>query len=409
MKERGEPELRRIPLDEVCLSILSIGTATQCRAFLGSTPQPPMDSAVQNAIESLKEVGAIILESTSHQGHSVEKEMLSPLGQLLARLPVHPRIGKMVSKPETCRQVDNMSSRHLFQLVFGVLFQCIDPVSTIAACLSSSQTLFTSGVRSHSEARGVQTKFQVADSDFLTLCNVYNAYQEAQSNGDAFGFCRTNYLNMASLREVHDAKVHFLDLLSSLGLVERVQVGLQHRSLDRKKLNQSLYNKHGDNETVIHCIICSGMYPHVARLAQRTTPDGRLRLEHKTEDIEVHTSSVNSRLSAKQAPSLWMCFHEKFGTATRVSVSTTCFIDPVALLLFCSNLEVKHLERKVIADDWISLQMAAKTSVTFQELRRSLQDMLKAVIQAASRGESMDWTLREHMLPVIDGFVAMLD
>ena len=290
-----------------------------------------------------------------------------------------------------------------------MLFQCVDPITTIAACLSSSQALFSSGVISQSEAKGAQAKFQVENSDFLTLCNVYNAFQEAQSAGDAFGFCRTNSLNIASLREVHDAKVHFLDLLSSLRLVERGHVGLKNRNLDRKELSRSLYNKHGDKAAVVHSIICSGMYPHVARLAQRATTDGRLRLEHKSEEIEIHISSVCSHLLAKHAPSPWMCFHEKFGTATRVSVTTTCFIDPVAILLFCSSLEVKHLDRKVVADEWISLQMAAKSSVTFQELRRSLQEMLKVVIHAASSRESMDRTLREHMLPVIDGFVAMLD
>ena len=60
MQPTTEPELQRLPLEEVCLTILAGGLAPRgCLSFLGQTPQPPKTDAVQAALTSLEQVGAI--------------------------------------------------------------------------------------------------------------------------------------------------------------------------------------------------------------------------------------------------------------------------------------------------------------------------------------------------------------
>ena len=79
-------------------------------------------------------------------------------------------------------------------------------------------------------------------------------------------------------------------------------------------------------------------------------------------------------------------FHEKFGTPTRVSISTTCFVHPFALLLFGGSMEVQHLERKVLVDEWIEIGMAAQTGVMMREVRDMVNGLLQNRIQAVGSG-----------------------
>lgn len=75
MKASTEPELKRVPLEEVCLSILASGMGRSCHEFLKEAPQPPDFASVQAALNVLRDVGAI----------TREVEALTPLGQHLAR------------------------------------------------------------------------------------------------------------------------------------------------------------------------------------------------------------------------------------------------------------------------------------------------------------------------------------
>jgi HrpA-like RNA helicase len=110
MNERSEPELRRVPLEEVCLNILATGSAQSCRAFLRLTPQPPTDRSVDAALMSLYEIGAVSFEESLSSDNSVGKESVTPLGQILGRLPLEARLGKMVRSIWHCLVLDKSTS-----------------------------------------------------------------------------------------------------------------------------------------------------------------------------------------------------------------------------------------------------------------------------------------------------------
>ena len=113
MHAASQPEIRRVPLEDVCISILAGSFADNCMEFLNQTPQPPAEEAVRSALRVLHDVGAITMITTELKKTS---EKLTPLGKHLARLPVDVRLGKM--------------------LIFGCLFKCIDRILTVAASLS---------------------------------------------------------------------------------------------------------------------------------------------------------------------------------------------------------------------------------------------------------------------------------
>ena len=83
MKAASEPELRRCPLEEVCMQILASSFAKNCNDFLSQAPQPPSDDSVKAAMNVLYNVGAV--ESQGDKTTS-SLERLTPLGQHLAKL-----------------------------------------------------------------------------------------------------------------------------------------------------------------------------------------------------------------------------------------------------------------------------------------------------------------------------------
>ena len=384
MKKASEPELQRVPLQEVCLSILAGGFASSCMDFLCQAPQPPTEEAVQSALTILNEVGAIALVENA-SGKSTEH--LTPLGHHLSKLPVDVRLGKM--------------------LIFGALFHCLDPILTVAASLSC-QSPFATSVRNAQEAAAKHKQWHHPQSDFLTIYNVWEDYRKVASEGasQARKFCTINYLNRSALQEVGDMREHFLSLLKSIGFLDKYNAqSRRNGNRDNEALRSSLYNANGQNIDAVHAVICAGLYPHVAHLV--ATPGGERSLWYNTERLHFHSSSVNSKLPPTfRAKSSWIAFHEKFGTQNRVSVSTTCFVHPFALLIFGRSVVVKHLERKVVVDDWIELGIAAQTGVMFRELRKQVDALLKSMISISKKPR--DDSSEKKAAIMIDGIINLL-
>ena len=95
---------------------------------------PPAEATVSLAMDRLKMLGAITevtVKKTAaddedegegekgggEDGETTTRELLTPLGNILSQLPLDPATGRM--------------------LIMGVVTQCLDPVLTAAACMSS--------------------------------------------------------------------------------------------------------------------------------------------------------------------------------------------------------------------------------------------------------------------------------
>jgi HrpA-like RNA helicase len=271
-------------------------------------------------------------------------------------------------------------------LIFGALFRCMDKVLTIAAALSS-QSPFSTFMADANVAKAKQRAFADPDSDFLTLCNVWEAYAAvATSTSAGRKFCYSNYLNYVALREIGDARRQFLDLLCGIGFLKRKAVIGSNSRVDSRALQASRCNENSQNTELVHAVICAGLYPNVAHLEQSTVSD--YSMWHKEERLHFHNSSVNSSKKRFSSSEGWMVFHEKFGTPHRVSVSTTCFVHPFALLLLGGSVVVKHTERLVIVDDWIQIGMAAQIGVIMRELRKQVDVLLQKMFENANASET---------------------
>ncbi|KAL7459630.1 hypothetical protein ACHAWC_011381 [Mediolabrus comicus] len=364
MKAESEPELRRVPLEEVCMSILASGFSLNCQEFLNQAPQPPSSDSVRAAVEVLHQVGAVTADN--------EGERLTPLGLHLAKLPVDVRIGKM--------------------MIFGVLFCCIEPVLTIAASLSSKSP-FSEFFNDDASAKAKQRQFFDSDSDFITYVHVWEAFcNNSGTTTAARKFCRDNFLNFVALREIGDSRRQFVDLLCSIGFLNKSDV---------RKL-KSPFNRHAKKHELVHAVCAAGFYPNIARLDLSPTMSID-SLWHKKERLYFHSKSVNSSKKRFQSSERWIVFHEKFGSTYRTSVATTAFIHPIVLCLFGGSVVVKHTQRLVVVDEWMEVSMAAQVGVFLRQVRSELDLLLQKVFEQSdtTQFEKMDHEIIEAVVSIL--------
>jgi len=353
MKKQSTPELQRIPLEEVCLKILAANLATNCMDFLMNAPQPPSNENVTRALKVLEEVDAI--EPVKSQIYERRAEVITPLGKHLAKLPVEIRLGKM--------------------LIFGVLFKVLDKTLTIAASLSSKSP-FSTNIDEPQRAEAAHRAFIHPTSDFLTICNVWEAYTTANTSAvDAKRFCQRNYLNKSAFIEISDTRKQFIILLSQIGFIDA--------ALTESGVLGSPYNINGSNENVLGAVLCAGLYPNCAHVLTKQG-ESLPSIWQEQKQLWFHKSSALH--NKKKIEFEWVIYHEKFATH-KVYVSTTSPIKPFSLLLFGKSIQVKHLDRKVVVDGWIELKIPAQTGVIFRELRKEMSKVLESYISNVKERE----------------------
>lgn len=366
MRPTTEPEMKRIPLDEVCLTILASGLSKNCLEFLRQTPQPPDDSAIYAALRILEEVGAV-LPSTG--GRS---ETLTPLGRHLSNLPIDYRLGKI--------------------LIYAALFLCFDTCATIVAFMSASKSPFALPLKEKASVDAARLNLYVEQSDFLTYAKLWEQYEKADQAGIGIQFCHHNYLNVGTMREIQEARKQFYMFVASIGFIDK-----SLKSTDGK---YNSYNKNGKSQSIIHSVIAAGMYPNIAVRDREATRE--CSFWSKDEQLYIHSSSVNSTNSI-DVPSSYLTYYEKFNTGTRTYITTTAFVHPFALLLFGGDIHVEYIERMAVIDGWIRVHVSGKTAVIFRKLRDVLNDKILATYLSNASVEE-----KERIQIIVDAIVRLI-
>jgi ATP-dependent RNA helicase DHX57 len=190
MAERPEPEIRRVPLEQLCLSVRAMGTK-DIGGFLGRTPTPPAVTAVENAIAMLQRMGAL------------DGDVLTALGQQLAMIPADLRCGKL--------------------MVYGAIFGCLDESITIAAILSTKSPFF-SPAEKRDAAREARMRFARGDGDLLTDLR---AFQEWSAMMDQYtpqrqvrNWCDENFLSYQTLSDISSTRTQYYSALAEIGIVD---------------------------------------------------------------------------------------------------------------------------------------------------------------------------------------------
>ena len=184
-----EPEILRTNLASVILQMKSLRLgAVEAFPFL----EPPDTRMIRDGYQTLHELGAVD-----------EGRELTRVGQQLAKIPLDPRLGRMIL---AAREED-----------------CLKEVLVIAAALSV-QDPRERPMDAQEAADAAHAKFKDESSDFVSLLKLwdfYHAQAKKLGGGQLRKLCRTHFLSYVRLREWHDVHGQLHALATETGLGKR--------------------------------------------------------------------------------------------------------------------------------------------------------------------------------------------
>ena len=201
--EYTEPEILRTSLASVILQMAALGLgAVEDFPFLDA----PDSRQVRSGLQLLTEIGAIEPAGTTSARFDEAPDRgrrgprLTEIGRRLARLPIDPRLGRML-------------------LEAGEL-GCVGEVMVIVAALSI-QDVRERPADKQEASDALHRRFADPTSDFLTYLNLwrYLRTQSRELSGSAFRrMCRAEFLHYLRVREWQDVHTQLRQLARPLGL-----------------------------------------------------------------------------------------------------------------------------------------------------------------------------------------------
>ncbi|XP_034489479.1 putative ATP-dependent RNA helicase DHX57 [Drosophila innubila] len=366
------PEIQRVPLEQIVLRIKTLATfaSRNTLSVLLETLEAPTEDSVLGALMRLRDVGALDAE-----------DQLTPLGHHLAALPVDVRIGKL--------------------MLYGAIFQCLDSVLTIAACLSNKSP-FLSPLNKRVEADKCKRQFAIGNSDHLTVLNAYRKWLDVSKRGHygaSRNYASENFLSMNTLETIADLKYQYLELLVSIGFVPiNVPRRRKNASDNILQLTGHEQNINGENNRLLTSLLCAALYPNIVKIM---TPEriyiqtaggavprepGHQDLRFKTKGdgyVRIHPSSVNSQVAVFQAP--FLVYQEKVRTSS-IYIRDCSMLPLIALVLFAgSDFKVELHDGDflfLLESGWIILKAHnLETAEMVQCLRTELIKLLEEKIR----------------------------
>ncbi|XP_043256205.1 dosage compensation regulator isoform X5 [Colletes gigas] len=339
MDEHMTPEMFRTPLHELALSIklLRLGSIGK---FLSKAIEPPPIDAVIEAEVILREMKCLD-----------KNDELTPLGKILARLPIEPRLGKM--------------------MILGCIFRVGDALSTMAANSTTFPEVYNMGPESRRLTAQQKWFAGARYSDHVAMLHAFQAWEEARCGGEYAeqSFCESKNLSIPTLRVTWEAKNQLQALLQSAGFPEE--------TLCPTPLN---YQAGADVRLdTITALLCMGLYPNVCYHKEK-----RKVLTTESKGALIHKTSVNCSNFEQNFPFPFFVFGEKIRTRA-ISCKQMTMVSPVHLLLFGSR-KVEYVDNVVRLDNWINLDMNPNHAAAIVALRPALESL---VVKAAKEPETI--------------------
>ncbi|HAP77412.1 MAG TPA: ATP-dependent RNA helicase HrpA [Acidimicrobiaceae bacterium] len=182
-----EPEILRTNLASVILQMTALGLGDVAAfPFL----DPPDQRAIRDGYALLEELGAI----------EPETQRLTAVGRRLARLPIDPRLGRMVLEADR--------------------LHCVREVMVIAAALSI-QDVRERPAEQRGTADELHRRFDVPGSDFLALVKLWDYLRDQQQalSGNQFRkLCKNEFLHYLRVREWTDLYSQLRQVAGQIGV-----------------------------------------------------------------------------------------------------------------------------------------------------------------------------------------------
>ena len=314
------PEIQRSNLAEVMLKLLDLNIPDiEKFPFV----DPPDSAAIRDGLRTLNEIGAIV---------SAKVRTLTPDGKLMARLPLDPRLAKM--------------------LIHASRENCLGDVLPITAALSVREP-WDVPTDNPGKAQSIHASFRYEFSDFVTRLNLWDSFRSSKDSGSFSGklkrFCKLNYLSYRRMLE-------WIDVHRQLALI------MEENGYRLRRTKSDAWTDKKGNFTpryaAIHRSILSGLLSHIAQQEESR--------DYKAARNRIATLHPASAL--RKEPPEWIVAAEMIRTS-RLFARSAATIDPIWL---------EELGSHLISKSWINPGWDKKTGTVLAEEQSRLYGFLVA-------------------------------
>ncbi|KAL4923942.1 RNA helicase [Aspergillus undulatus] len=352
MPQRPDPEIRRVPLEQLCLSVRSMQGIDDVASFLANTITPPESIAVEGALNFLHRVGAL------------DHDRLTALGRYLSIIPADLRCAKL--------------------MVYGSIFNCMDACITIAAILTVKSP-FVSPRERREEANAARASFSKGDGDLLTDLNAYQDWSDRvkdQGYWSTQSWCSANFLSHQTLRDISSNRAQFITSLKDAAILP---VDYSETSPSFSRLNCNATNR-----SLLRALVAGAFQPQIARIAFpdkkfassmtgtfEVDPDARTIKYFNQENgrVFIHPSSLLFSAQSYPNAAAFLSYFTKMETS-KVFVRDLTPFNAYSLLLFCGSIDLDTTGRGLIVDGWLRLRGWARIGVLVSRLRTMVDEII---------------------------------
>ncbi|XP_051151910.1 DExH-box ATP-dependent RNA helicase DExH6 [Andrographis paniculata] len=302
------PEIKRMPIEELCLQVKLIDPSCKIEEFLQKTLDPPVYETIHNAIIVLQDIGALSSD-----------EKLTDLGEKLGALPVHPLTSKM--------------------LFIAILLNCLDPALTLA-CASDYRDPFILPMLPNEKKRAQLAKSELAsyyggNGDQLAVIAAFDCWKMAKERGEEARFCSQYFVSASTMKMLSGMRKQLE--------TELVRNGFMPDDASRCSLNAC-------DPGILHAVVVAGLYPMVGRVI----PHGKRTLVETADGnkVRLHPHSTNGKLSFKRnCPEPLIVFDEITRGDGGLHIKNCSVVAPLPLLLLATEIAVIPAENDDDDDD----------------------------------------------------------
>jgi ATP-dependent RNA helicase DHX57 len=369
MMERPDPEIRRVPLEQMCLSIKAMGVQ-DVSGFLASALTPPESTAVEGAVRLLSQMGAI----TDNE--------LTALGRHMSMIPADLRLGKL--------------------LVYGATFGCLEAALTIASVLTARSPFMSPRERdqdTRNEFNRLRASFSKNQGDLLVDLRAYEQWSALRSKGastrDLRFWCQDNSLSSQTMFDITSNRAQYLSSLKEISFIPTSYSSSNPSS-------HGMYTKQNANDALIRALIAASFSPQIARIQ---LPDkkfaagiaGAVELDPEAREIKyfnqengrifVHPSSTLFSSQTFPSNAAFVAYFNKMATS-KIFIRDITPFNAYSLLMFAGKIQVDTLGRGLVIDEWIRLRGWARIGVLVSRLRGMLDSVLEGLVREPGKGMS---------------------
>ncbi|XP_042513629.1 DExH-box ATP-dependent RNA helicase DExH6-like [Macadamia integrifolia] len=294
------PEIKRMPIEELCLQVKLIDPNCRIVDFLDKTLDPPVLESIRNAIVVLQDIGALS-----------QDEGLTELGEKLGSLPVHPSISRM--------------------LFFSIMMNCLDPALTLA-CASDLKEPFVLPMAPDEKNRAAAAKAELASlygghSDHFMVVAAFDCWKRAKEKGQERKFCSQYFVSS-----------------SVMSMLSALRKQLQHELIRNGFIPEdtSSCSLNARDPGILHAVLVAGLYPMVGRMLPPIGRGQKAVVETASgAKVRLHPHSSNFKLSLDKSNSRPLVIYDEITRGDGGLYIKSCtVVGPYPLLLLATELVV---------------------------------------------------------------------